>query len=314
MPSSTASQTSSSSAASNATSADSTTPAAAAVNAASAVNINATSSSAASNDTLLPGATERQVATCDGYIRSALTSNTTIQFLLQRLEQMGCTPPPEGFISCQNCQGKPVSGGFGMLQEQELVNVVNVNNDNENEKESITTTTTTTTTNHSTSQQHHQNRSSPPPPDCTRSAADILDKFQRDKEGLVQLHLQPEIYLCAEHVVSATHAHTILTHELIHAIDVCRSTMDPLRNCLQLACTEIRAENLSGECNVSWELMRAKLDSTVLGHGQQCVRRRAMDSVKANPNCTEKAAWYVDAAMERCYADTFPFERHPNQR
>jgi hypothetical protein len=23
---------------------------------------------------------------------------------------------------------------------------------------------------------------------------------------------------------------------------------------------------------------------------------------------------YVDAAMERCYADTFPFERHPNQR
>ena len=25
--------------------------------------------------------------------------------------------------------------------------------------------------------------------------------------------------------------------------------MDPLNNCVQMACTEIRAENLSGECD-----------------------------------------------------------------
>ena len=109
------------------------------------------------------------------------------------------------------------------------------------------------------------------------------------------------------------HANTIIAHELIHAIDMCRAKMDPLRNCMQLACTEIRAENLSGECNPSWEFMRGKL-SSYLGHGQECVKRRAIDSVRANPNCTEKAELYVDAAMERCYADTFPFERHPNQR
>ena len=27
-----------------------------------------------------------------------------------------------------------------------------------------------------------------------------------------------------------------------------RTNMDPLNNCVQMACTEIRAENLSGEC------------------------------------------------------------------
>ena len=152
-------------------------------------------------------------------------------------------------------------------------------------------------------------------PDCTKSTQEILDQFQRDKDGTTKLHLQPEIYLCQEHVSGPKHANTILIHELIHAIDMCRSKMDPLRNCMQLACTEIRAENLSGECNLSWEFLRGKLNTSpsLLGHGKECARRRAIDSVKANPNCTERAELYVDAAMERCYADTFPFERHPNQ-
>jgi mitochondrial inner membrane protease ATP23 len=86
-----------------------------------------------------------------------------------------------------------------------------------------------------------------------------------------------------------------------------------LHNCMQLACTEVRAENLSDECSFGYEVLRGKLDS-FFGHGKQCVRRRAIDSVAANPNCTAKAELYVDAVMERCYNDTFPFERHPNQR
>ena len=50
------------------------------------------------------------------------------------------------------------------------------------------------------------------------------------------------------------------------------------------------------------------------GHGAKCVKRRAELSVKANPNCADKAGEYVDAAFERCYKDTFPFDRHPNLR
>lgn len=50
------------------------------------------------------------------------------------------------------------------------------------------------------------------------------------------------------------------------------------------------------------------------GHGAKCVKRRAALSVKANPNCADKADEYVEAAFERCYKDTFPFDRHPNLR
>eukprot|EP00531_Pseudo-nitzschia_arenysensis_P008229 CAMPEP_0116120352 /NCGR_PEP_ID=MMETSP0329-20121206/3130_1 /TAXON_ID=697910 /ORGANISM="Pseudo-nitzschia arenysensis, Strain B593" /LENGTH=242 /DNA_ID=CAMNT_0003614117 /DNA_START=40 /DNA_END=768 /DNA_ORIENTATION=+ len=227
---------------------------------------------------------------CDGYVQAGLTGNKTIQFLLGNLVRMGCTPP-EGFIQCMNCEGKPVSGGFGMLQEESLLG---------NGQASTSTT----------------NDSSSKKPDCTKPTQVLLDQFQRDKEGTSKLTLRPEIYLCEENVTGPNHANTILIHELIHAIDLCRAKMDPLRNCMQLACTEIRAENLSGECNLKWEFMRGKVNTAtnVFGHGKECARRRAIDSVQANPNCTERAALYVDAAMERCYADTFPFERHPNQR
>lgn len=231
---------------------------------------------------------ERQKAkeTCDGYVENGLRGNPTLQFLLKNLINMGCTPP-EGFIRCMDCEGKPVSGGFGMLQEESVVQ-----------------------TGQKTVQQSTRSRFDKP--DCTKSRQEILDQFQREKDGKTKLFLRPEIYLCQEHVTGPHHANTILAHELIHAIDMCRGKMDPLHNCMQLACTEIRAENLSGECNMKWEFMRGKLNS-YLGHGQECVRRRAIDSVKANPNCTQNAEVYVEAAMERCYKDTFPFERHPNQ-
>jgi len=235
--------------------------------------------------------------TCDGYVQAGLTNNKTVQFLIEHLVQMGCTPPP-GFIQCLDCEGKPVSGGFGMLQEELVVDDTNINTILQQNKK-----------------QQSLELNIQKKPDCTKSTKEIIDQFQRDKDGTTKLRLQPEIYLCQENVTSPKHANTILIHELIHAVDICRAKMDPLRNCMQLACTEIRAENLSGECNMSWEFLRGKLNTstTLLGHGKDCVKRRAIDSVKANPNCTSQAELYVDAAMERCYADTFPFERHPNQ-
>lgn len=233
--------------------------------------------------------------TCDGYVQAGLMGNKTIQFLIGNLVQMGCTPP-EGFIQCLDCEGKPVSGGFGMLQEETLAT------DGSNSPKQ-------------TKQGQLLSETTKKKPDCTKSTQELLDQFQRDKDGTSKLHLQPEIYLCQENVTGPKHANTILIHELIHAIDMCRAKMDPLRNCMQLACTEIRAENLSGECNASWEFLRGKLNtsSNYFGHGKECAKRRAIDSVRANPNCTDRAELYVDAAMERCYADTFPFERHPNQ-
>jgi hypothetical protein len=267
-----------------------------------------------SNSSSSSSSSTAQKEACDGYVQSGLTGNRTVQFLLQNLINMGCTPP-EGFIQCLDCEGKPVSGGFGMLQEETIVVQNNDdNNDNKNgsihvpSQAQVSTNVATATTSNGSNRINNNKR-----PDCTKSRQELLDQFQRDKDGSTKLTLKPEIYLCQENVTGPKHAHTILVHELIHAIDICRAKVDPIRNCMQLACTEIRAENLSGECNPSWEFLRGRL-SSILGHGQECVRRRAIDSVMANPNCTAQAENYVDAAMERCYADTFPFERHPNQR
>ena len=92
-----------------------------------------------------------------------------------------------------------------------------------------------------------------------------------------------------------------------------RTKMDPLNNCVHMACTEIRAENLSGECHWFREAVSGRIKN-FSKHGQECVKRRAALSVKANPNCSDKADEYVDAAFERCFEDTFPFDRHPNLR
>mmetsp|Transcript_31448 Transcript_31448/g.46668 ORF Transcript_31448/g.46668 Transcript_31448/m.46668 type:complete len:233 (-) Transcript_31448:71-769(-) len=145
---------------------------------------------------------------------------------------------------------------------------------------------------------------------CPTTLASKSFKDHLPKDGG---RLLPEIYLCQNHLQDEQHARQSMVHELIHAIDMCRTKMDPLNNCLHLACTEIRAENLSGECDWKAELSRGQI-SSFPKHGQKCVRRRAALSVKANPNCSDNADAYLDAAMERCMNDTFPFDRHPNLR
>ncbi|EEC48637.1 predicted protein, partial [Phaeodactylum tricornutum CCAP 1055/1] len=169
--------------------------------------------------------------------------NKAIQFLVQHLVDLGCSPP-EGFIQCVSCE-KPAAGGFGM------------------------------------------------------------------RNGTSTLRVNPEIFICQQYMENERMAHKTLHHELIHAIDMCRTKMDPLHNCIHMACTEIRAENLSGECSFFREIPRME---KLKGHGAECVKRRAILSVRANPNCTARAGDYVNAAFDRCFADVYPFDRHPNQR
>merc|ERR1719223_2426243 len=52
-----------------------------------------------------------------------------------------------------------------------------------------------------------------------------------------------EICMCQNRVGSQRHFDHVLTHELIHAYDVCRAEVD-FSNPLHHACTEIRAANI----------------------------------------------------------------------
>ena len=101
-----------------------------------------------------------------------------------------------------------------------------------------------------------------------------------------------------------------ITHELLHAYDHCRAVLAP-GDCRHLACTEVRAANLSGDCDAGAELARGGLRGwTLRGHQRACVRRRAETSVAAHAQCAAApggARAAVEEVWEPCYADTAPF-------
>ena len=229
---------------------------------------------------------EEAARKCSKWVESGITKNKSIQFLLKTLIDSGCTPP-ERFIRCVQCE-QPQAGGFGMLVEESL------------------DTTTATSPDVASAMQTVASKEQ-----CHRTAQEIREQMMREQSGSSKLKLQPEIYVCQQYMDNEHMAHKVVHHELIHAIDMCRTKMDPLHNCIHLACTEIRAENLSGECSFFKEIPRM---ASYRKHGQECVRRRAILSVKANPTCSARAEEYVDAALPRCFQDHYPYDRHPNQR
>ena len=106
----------------------------------------------------------------------------------------------------------------------------------------------------------------------------------------------------------------MIAHELIHAYDVCRVDFKE-DNCKHIACTEIRASNLSGECDLGVELMRKKVFQWG-AHQQQCVKRRAELSLSGHDFCTKPsddsgkkdvAKLTIASVFDNCYKDYAPF-------
>eukprot|EP01006_Ploeotia_vitrea_P034339 TRINITY_DN65739_c6_g8_i1.p1 TRINITY_DN65739_c6_g8~~TRINITY_DN65739_c6_g8_i1.p1 ORF type:complete len:341 (-),score=169.00 TRINITY_DN65739_c6_g8_i1:75-1097(-) len=118
------------------------------------------------------------------------------------------------------------------------------------------------------------------------------------------------IVLCCNKVKHEEHVHNTIVHELIHAFDWCRAEVD-FRNLFHLACTEIRAANLSGDCHWSREVERGHF--AIGAHHNVCVRRRAELSVRASPLCEsdEMAAEAVDKVWDVCINDLTPFGAVP---
>ncbi|CAL0310168.1 unnamed protein product [Lupinus luteus] len=118
------------------------------------------------------------------------------------------------------------------------------------------------------------------------------------------------VRVCSNYTQLQEQVDRVVTHELILAFDHCRAANLEWNNCAHLACSEIRAGHLSGDCHYKRELLRGY--TSLRGHGQECVRRRVMESLNANPNCagvTGKDA--MEAVWDVCYNDTQPFDRAP---
>ncbi|KAJ7589681.1 peptidase M76 family-domain-containing protein [Mycena floridula] len=118
------------------------------------------------------------------------------------------------------------------------------------------------------------------------------------------------VQMCAGNFLSRSHMESSLAHELIHMYDHCKFKVD-WGNLRHHACSEIRANSLSGDCRFTSELRRGSVGFSK--NHQACIRRRAVVSVAANPNCPDQAAAEkaVNEVFDSCFKDTRPFDEVP---
>lgn len=122
-----------------------------------------------------------------------------------------------------------------------------------------------------------------------------------------------QIVLCQNNIHQQSHMNRVVTHELIHAFDHCRAHVDWFNNYRHLACSEIRAANLSGDCAFLNEAVRFNFG--LKEHHQECVRGRALRSILAVRKISrEQAVKIVDEVFDSCFNDHAPFGRIPHAK
>lgn len=134
----------------------------------------------------------------------------------------------------------------------------------------------------------------------------ICDNCDESKSG--GFHPELGILICSNKIYSKWQLEDTLAHEMVHAYDQCKFNVD-WSDLKHHACSEIRASALSGECRMMNQMFRAAKFNFSKGH-QECVKRRATLSVRANPNCKSdlEAARVVNQVFDSCYFDTRPFD------
>ncbi|KAM9960292.1 hypothetical protein ACTFIW_009421 [Dictyostelium discoideum] len=139
------------------------------------------------------------------------------------------------------------------------------------------------------------------PPVITCEPCDSLDALGSftPKKGVIICDNMPTFPLNIRNTV---------VHEFVHAYDMCKNKLNPF-NCEHLACTEIRAANLSGDCK--WQLEALKKNFGVFNHQAECAKRRAIGSLQSNPNCKDVAEMAVNKVWEKCNKDYYPFSNIP---
>ncbi|KAA1471463.1 metalloprotease ATP23 [Dentipellis sp. KUC8613] len=118
---------------------------------------------------------------------------------------------------------------------------------------------------------------------------------------------QGAVFLCQGKFMGKKHMENTIVHELVHMYDHAKFNVNWL-DLRHHACSEIRANNLSGDCRWMQEIQRGEVAFSK--QHQACVRRRAILSVKGNPSCPDEATAerVVDEVWESCFNDTRPFD------
>ncbi|KAM3081146.1 Mitochondrial inner membrane protease atp23 [Clarireedia jacksonii] len=116
------------------------------------------------------------------------------------------------------------------------------------------------------------------------------------------------IQLCANEMRNRNHVEDTMAHEMVHAWDHLRWKVD-WGDLKHAACSEIRAASLSGECRWTREFW-VKNNWKLTQQHQNCVRKKAIQSVLARPWCKDdvQAVKVVNEVWDSCYSDTRPFD------
>lgn len=118
-----------------------------------------------------------------------------------------------------------------------------------------------------------------------------------------------QVVVCQNIAKSEGMVQGVLAHEFIHMFDYCRNDLD-FKNIDHLACTEIRAANLT-HCSFLSSVSQG--DSSffnVKGTHQNCVKSKALASVLAVRKVTpEEAIQSIERVFPKCYNDLEPIGR-----
>lgn len=110
--------------------------------------------------------------------------------------------------------------------------------------------------------------------------------------------------------MTKTRAKHTLRHEAIHAYDSVKLKVD-YNDCTHIACAEVRAVNLSNECNYMREVQRGHFG--YFKHYDECVKRTAKAILEGNAACRPHAQEYLEYAWKSCGKDYSPFPFIPQK-
>ncbi|KAK4876565.1 hypothetical protein RN001_009071 [Aquatica leii] len=118
-----------------------------------------------------------------------------------------------------------------------------------------------------------------------------------------------QIVVCQNMATNRGLVQGVLTHEMIHMFDYCRNKLN-FKNVDHLACTEIRAANLT-HCSFlsAWMEGDVSIFDFKAAH-QDCVKKKALQSIMAVRSIKKSDAIdAVDRVFPKCYNDLEPIGR-----
>ncbi|SBT43461.1 metalloprotease, putative [Plasmodium ovale wallikeri] len=168
---------------------------------------------------------------------------------------------------------------------------------------------------------------------CSCSELSSLDQYKNSNTSYTQKKkkksnyaggynpISNTIWLCSNNITSFYKLKYILTHELVHAFDFARANID-MYNCHHIACSEIRAYNMSNQCSY-FNSKYFLPDHDVFNYFKspsisdtaknKCIYNNVYSSLHQYKPCENNAHIFINNVFEKCLHDYWPFMCAPEQ-